>query len=174
MRKAVIPGSFDPVTVGHIDIIRRAAKVFEEIVVAVLVNESKRPLFDIDERLEMLEHAVAPTSNIRVASFTGLLVDFCTAQDVAVVVKGLREPADLDSELRMAAMNRHLSGVETLLLPTSPSLSYVSSSLVREIARLGGDVSDLVPVGVGDRLTRRLGADARSSPSSSDSPRGGL
>lgn len=154
----MIPGSFDPVTVGHVDVIQRAAAVFDEVTVAVLVNESKRALFDIGERLEMLEHAVAPASNVAVMSFTGLLVDFCAAQDVAVVVKGLRAPADLNAELRMAAMNRHLSGVETFLVPTSPSLSFVSSSLVKEVARLGGDVSDLVPAGVSHRLTRRLAA----------------
>jgi pantetheine-phosphate adenylyltransferase len=153
---AVVPGSFDPVTSGHLDVMTRTAALFDEVVVAVLVNESKRTLFTIDERIDMIKKSTAGSTNLEVASFSGLLVDFCAQRGAAVVVKGLRGAADLDLELEMAQMNTHLTGVETLLLPTRPSLSFVSSSLVKEVARLGGDVNGLVPADVLDRLEARL------------------
>jgi pantetheine-phosphate adenylyltransferase len=158
MRRAVCPGSFDPVTNGHLDIVRRAAGLFDEVIVAVLVNEAKRELFTVDERVEMLREAVAGDSltNVKVDSFEGLLVDFCTANDVSAVVKGLRAAGDFDFELQMAQMNRSLSGVETVFVPTSPEYSFVASSLVREIARFGADVSKHVPPSVVERLRKRL------------------
>jgi pantetheine-phosphate adenylyltransferase len=158
MRRAVCPGSFDPVTNGHLDIVQRAAGLFDEVIVAVLVNEAKRGMFTVDERLEMLREALAEAgvSNVKVDSFEGLLVDFCSANQVDVIVKGIRAAADLGLELQMAQMNRSLTGVETLFVPTSPQLSYVASSLVKEVARLGGDVSAHVPSSVLDRLRRRL------------------
>jgi pantetheine-phosphate adenylyltransferase len=154
--KAVVPGSFDPVTVGHVDVISRAAALFDQVVVAVLVNESKRTLFTVDERIDMITRSTAELSNLTVTSFSGLLVDFCDQHAAAVVVKGLRAPVDLDLELQMAQMNAHLSAVETVLLPTRPSLSYVSSSLVKEVARLGGDVTGLVPAPALHPLRTRL------------------
>lgn len=156
MPRAVVPGSFDPVTLGHLDIITRTASLFDHVVVGVLVNESKRALFSVDERMDMIERAAGAVPNLTVAAFSGLLVDFCARHEAAVVVKGLRAASDLDAEVQMAYMNAHLSGVETMLLPTSPSLSFVSSSLVKEVARLGGDVSGLVSAHVSDRLQRRL------------------
>jgi pantetheine-phosphate adenylyltransferase len=158
MRRAVCPGSFDPVTNGHVDIVRRAASLFDEVIVAVLVNEAKRGMFAIDERIEMLREALAETgvSNVKVDSFDGLLVDYCAANDVEVIVKGVRVSADLDTETQMAQMNRSLTGVETMFLPTSPQWSFVASSLVKEVARLGGDVSAHVPTSVLGKLNRRL------------------
>jgi pantetheine-phosphate adenylyltransferase len=158
MRRAACPGSFDPVTNGHLDVVQRAAGLFDEVVVAVLVNESKRGLFTVDERLDMLRESTAELglANVRVDAFEGLLVDFCAANDVNVIVKGLRAAGDFDFELQMAQMNRGLSGVETVFLPTSPEWSYVASSLVKEVARLGGDVTKHVPPAVLDRLRRRL------------------
>ena len=157
MTKVVCPGSFDPVTNGHLDIIGRASRLFDEVVVAVLVNESKSGLFPLDERLEMLGTATAHLPNITLASFHGLLVDFCTANDIAAVVKGLRAVSDFDYELQMAQMNDRLSGVDTLFIPTSPDYSYLASSLVKEVAKGGGDVSGLVPDEVVGRLNERFG-----------------
>jgi pantetheine-phosphate adenylyltransferase len=158
MRRAVCPGSFDPVTNGHLDILRRAAAIFDEVIVAVLVNEAKRGMFAVDERMEMLREALAEAgaSNAKVDSFEGLLVDFCSANDVDVIVKGIRTAADVHAELQMAQMNRSLTCVETVFLVTSPQWSYVASSLVKEVARLGGDVSAHVPTSVLARLNRRL------------------
>jgi pantetheine-phosphate adenylyltransferase len=156
--KAVVPGSFDPVTLGHLDVIARAAALFDEVVIAVLVNESKQSMFSVDERIAMITHESDALANVVVTSFDGLLVDFCRRQSAAVIVKGLRAPADLDFELQMAQMNAHLSGVDTLLLPTRPELSFVSSSLIKEVARFGGDVSGLASPYVVDSLHRRLSA----------------
>jgi pantetheine-phosphate adenylyltransferase len=157
MRRAVCPGSFDPVTLGHLDVIRRAAALFDEVVVAVGVNASKSRLFAPEERLEMLERACADLERVRVASFTGLLTDFCTAQDAHAIVKGLRAGTDFDYELPMAHMNATLApGVETVYLPTSAGWSFVSSSLVKEVAGFGGDVSRFVPDFVDAALRERL------------------
>lgn len=157
MRRAVCPGSFDPMTNGHLDIVGRAARLFDEVVVAVLVNESKKGLFTVDERIEMLTEAVAPYDNVSVSSFEGLLVDFCTARDISAIVKGLRAVSDFDYELQMAQMNKSLADVETVFVPTSPEWSFLASSLVKEVARLGGDVRGLVPSHVQTRLAKRLG-----------------
>lgn len=156
MTKVVCPGSFDPVTNGHIDIIGRASRLFDEVVVAVLVNENKASLFTLDERLDMLGVATANFPNVTVASFRGLLVDFCQANGIAAVVKGLRAVSDFDYELQMAQMNDRLTGVDTLFIPTSPDYSYLASSLVKEVAKGGGDVTGLVPDDVVAQLKARF------------------
>ena len=156
MRRAVCPGSFDPPTNGHLDVIARAGRLFDEVTVLVLVNPSKRGLFDVDERLAMLGHLVSDFDNVKVESFEGLLVDFCRDHDIQAVVKGLRVVSDFDYELQMAQMNTRLGGIETVFVPTSPEWSFLASSLVKEVARFGGDVSGLVPSYVLDRLTERL------------------
>lgn len=156
MRRAVCPGSFDPVTNGHLDIIGRASHLFDEVIIGVLLNQSKVGLFSIDERLEMLRESTERYGNVRVASFHGLLVDFCRAQGAAVVVKGLRAVSDFDYELQMAQMNIGLSGVETLFMPTNPLYSFLSSSLVKDVVKWGGDASAYLPDPVLERLTHRL------------------
>jgi len=159
MRRAVCPGSFDPVTNGHLDIFGRASALFDEVVVAVGVNKSKSAshrLFTSDERLEMIADAVSPWPNVKAQGFTGLVTDFCREIGAQAIVKGLRGSGDYDYELQMAQMNAHLTDVETVFLMTDPSMSFVSSSLVKEVASFGGDVSGLVPVAVFERLTKRL------------------
>ena len=156
MRRAVCPGSFDPVTNGHLDIIGRASRLFDEVVVGVGVNRSKNRLFSPEERLGMLEEVCRDLPNVRVAGFTGLLTDFCQDNDVHAIVKGLRAVSDFDYELQMAQMNASLAPVETVFVPTSPEYSFLASSLVKEVAAFGGDVSGLVPALVHERLTARL------------------
>ena len=156
MRRAVCPGSFDPPTNGHLDIVGRAAALFDEVVVAVLVNKNKKSLFTVDERIEMLADVVAPYENVRVDSFHGLLVDYCRAHDVRAIVKGLRAVTDFDYELQMAQMNQQLSGVDTLFMSTSPEWSFVASSLVKEVATYGGEVAHLLPPSVHRRLLERI------------------
>jgi len=156
MRRAVCPGSFDPVTNGHLDIIGRASRLFDEVIVGVLINHSKTGLFAVEERIEMLRQATAAYGNVRVESFHGLLVDFCRTQGAAVVIKGLRAVSDFDYELQMAQMNIGLSGVETLFMPTNPLYSFLSSSLVKDVVKWGGDCSPYVPDFVGERLVTRL------------------
>jgi pantetheine-phosphate adenylyltransferase len=152
----VCPGSFDPVTNGHLDIVGRASRLFDEVIVGVLINQAKTGLFTEDERIHMLREVTKGYDNVRVMSFRGLLVDFCRANDAAVVVKGLRAVSDFDYELQMAQMNVGLAGVETLFMPTNPLYSFLSSSLVKEVAKWGGDVSAHVPDVVATRLTERL------------------
>lgn len=152
MTTVVCPGSFDPVTNGHLDIIERSAHLFDEVVVAVLVNESKRGLFTIEERLELLAEATQGLDNVRVDSFKGLLVDFCADRGIDAIVKGLRAVTDFDYELQMAQMNGKLTSVDTVFIPTSPEYSFLASSLVKEVAKHGGDVSGLVPQHVLDAL----------------------
>jgi pantetheine-phosphate adenylyltransferase len=156
MRRAVCPGSFDPVTNGHLDIIGRASRLVDELIVGVLVNQAKQGLFTVDERIAMLREVTSSYGNVRVEAFRGLLVDFCRAQDAAVVIKGLRAVSDFDYELQMAQMNNGLAGVETLFMPTNPLYSFLSSSLVKEVAKWGGDVSAHVPDLVRHRLLDRL------------------
>ncbi|MFZ1361535.1 MAG: pantetheine-phosphate adenylyltransferase [Candidatus Nanopelagicales bacterium] len=156
MRKAVCPGSFDPVTKGHLDIVSRASKIFDEVTVAVLINKRKASLFTVDERIEMLERETAHLDNVRVESFYGLLVDFCLERDIKAIVKGLRAISDFDYELQMAQMNHRLTEVETLFVSTNPLYSYLSSSLVKEVATYGGDVSGLVPDEVLTQLLEKL------------------
>lgn len=160
MTRAVCPGSFDPVTNGHVDIFRRTAALFDELVVATGTNISKSRLFDPEERLEMLREACADLPNVTVMGFTGLIVDFCREIDAQAIVKGLRGGNDYEYELPMAQMNAHLTGVETVFVPTTASLGYVSSSLVKEVASLGGDISGLVPPAVQARLAAKLAARA--------------
>jgi pantetheine-phosphate adenylyltransferase len=155
VRRAVCPGSFDPVTNGHLDIIGRAANLYDELVVAVFVNRSKSGLFTVDERIAMLEEVTAELPNVRVDSFRGLTVDYCRAHDIHVIIKGLRAVSDFDYELQMAQMNRGLAGVDTLFMPTNPEYSFLASSLVKDIAGWGGDVSHLVPQTVLKRLIER-------------------
>lgn len=154
MTTVVCPGSFDPVTNGHLDIIERSARLFDHVVVAVLVNENKKGLFPIAERLEMIDEATAHLPNVSTGSFTGLLVDFCTQNGIDAIVKGLRAVTDFDYELQMAQMNGSLTEVDTVFIPTSPEYSFLASSLVKEVAKHGGDVSALVPSNVLARLTR--------------------
>jgi pantetheine-phosphate adenylyltransferase len=153
---ALCPGTFDPVTNGHVDIVRRAAGLFDRVVIAVVENPSKEPLFENTERVEMLREAVADLENVEVDSFSGLLVDYARNRGIPVIVKGLRAVTDFDYELQMAQMNRQLAEVETCFVPTSPKWSYLSSSLVKEVARFGGDVSSMVPDHVLGRLKERL------------------
>jgi pantetheine-phosphate adenylyltransferase len=156
MRRAVCPGSFDPVTNGHLDIIGRTAPLFDEVVVAVLVNKSKKGLFSVEERMDMLAEQAAPYPNVRVDSFHGLLVDYCRAHGIRAIVKGIRAVSDFDYELQMAQMNHQLSGVDTLFMPTSPEFSFIASSLVKEVATYGGDVAHLLPEPVHRRLLERI------------------
>jgi pantetheine-phosphate adenylyltransferase len=155
VRRAVCPGSFDPVTNGHLDIIGRAAGLYDEVVVAVFVNQSKSSLFTVDERRAMLAEATAEYDNVRIDTFEGLVVEYCRTHDIPVIVKGLRAVSDFDYELQMAQMNRGLAGVDTLFMPTNPEYSFLASSLVKEIAKWGGDVSALVPPNVLKRLIER-------------------
>ena len=156
MRSAVCPGSFDPVTNGHIDIIGRAAALFDHVTVGVLVNQTKSSLFTVDERIAMLEEVCAGYPNVTVQSFSGLLVDFCRDHKISAIVKGLRAVTDFDYELQMAQMNNRLTGIETLFVSTNPVYGYLSSSLVKEIAGHGGDVTGLVPDSVLESLKERL------------------
>ncbi|MDQ1289590.1 MAG: pantetheine-phosphate adenylyltransferase [Actinomycetota bacterium] len=155
--RCVCPGSFDPVTNGHVDVVRRATALFDEVIVAVLVNSAKAGLFTLAERVEMLVASVGGLPGVRVEAVTGgLLVDYCRQAGAVAVVKGLRSGTDFAYELPMALMNRHLSGVETVFLPGDPRFEHVSSSLVKEVVGHGGDVSGLVPDTVLTRLLDRL------------------
>ena len=158
MRRCACPGSFDPVTNGHLDVLERACLLFDEVVVAVLVNRSKDGLFTVSERIELLGEATAHLPNVRVSSFPGLLVDFCAREEIPVVVKGLRAVTDFDYELQMAQMNHRLSGLDTLFVATNPEHSYLSSSLIRDVAMFGGDIRELVPPVVLERLAEKLPA----------------
>ena len=154
-RRVVCPGSFDPVTNGHLDIIGRAAGLYDEVIVAVLVNSSKASMFTVDERIDMLTTVTAGYDNVRIESFRGLLVDYCKRREVAVIIKGLRAVSDFDYELQMAQLNRGMAGIETLFMPTNPEYSFLASSLVKDVARWGGNVSALVPPEVLARLQQR-------------------
>jgi pantetheine-phosphate adenylyltransferase len=154
---ALCPGTFDPVTNGHLDIIERAGQRFDAVVVGVLDNPAKEPLFGVEERVQMLKEVAAALANVSVTSFSGLLVESVKSLGADVVVKGLRALTDFEYEIQMAQMNHALAGVETLFMTTAPEWSYLSSSLVKEVARFGGDVSGLVPPVVADRLRDKLG-----------------
>jgi pantetheine-phosphate adenylyltransferase len=153
---AVCPGTFDPVTYGHLDIIERASRVFERLVVAVLDNPRKDPLFSVEERLGILKEATSELENVEIDTFQGLLVEYARTRGVDVIVKGLRAISDFEYELQMAQMNERLTGVVTFFMHTSPKWSYLSSSLVKEVATYGGDVSGLVPPFVHERLLEKL------------------
>ena len=154
---ALCPGTFDPVTGGHLDVIERASRHFDTLVAAVLQNPAKEPLFSLEERMAMLKEALADIEGVEVDSFSGLLVDYARDRGAAAVVKGLRAVSDFEYELQMAHMNRHLSDVETFFVMSDPKWSYVSSSLIKEVARFGGDVHGLLPDFVHERLIDRLG-----------------
>ncbi|MCI0385622.1 pantetheine-phosphate adenylyltransferase [Streptomyces sp. CNQ085] len=156
MRRAVCPGSFDPITNGHLDIISRASRLYDEVYVAVMINKSKQGMFAVEERMDLIHQVTAEYGNVRVEAFHGLLVDFCKQREIPAIVKGLRAVSDFDYELQMAQMNNGLSGVETLFVPTNPTYSFLSSSLVKEVAAWGGDVSHLVPPVVLQALRERL------------------
>jgi pantetheine-phosphate adenylyltransferase len=153
---AVCPGSFDPVTNGHVDVLERVAARFDRVIVACITNPSKQPLFDLDERVDLLRRVTSHVANLEVAAFDGLLVDFCRDHGVGLIVKGLRAVSDFEYELQMAQMNAQIGGVETLFLASCPVYSFLSSSLVKEVARLGGDVSSFVPPVVARRLADKL------------------
>jgi len=157
---ALCPGSFDPVTLGHLDIIERSARHFDEVIIAVIRNPQKtQSLFSLEERQQMLKEALAHVGNVRIEFFKGLLVEFAKEHGADAIVKGLRAVSDFDYELQMAQMNQKLSGIDTFFLSTSPQYSFLSSSLVREVARFGGDVSAMVPKQVNDRLIERFRAE---------------
>jgi pantetheine-phosphate adenylyltransferase len=157
LRRAVCPGSFDPITNGHLDIIARASRLYDVVHVTVMINKAKQGMFTVDERIALIEEVTAEFGNIQVEAFHGLLVDFCKERDIPAIVKGLRAVSDFDYELQMAQMNNGLSGVETLFIPTSPTYSFLSSSLVKEVAQWGGDISHLVPPRVLTALNHKLG-----------------
>jgi pantetheine-phosphate adenylyltransferase len=157
MRRAIYPGSFDPVTNGHLDVIERARKLFDEVVVAVAHNDEKQPLFSLEERLELLRETAGRIDNVRIAEFKGLLVDFAKAGKAGAVIRGLRAVSDFEFEFQMALMNRKLeAGVETIFLMPKEEYTYLSSRIVKEIARLGGDVSSFVPARVAKALSRKF------------------
>jgi pantetheine-phosphate adenylyltransferase len=154
------PGTFDPVTNGHLDIIERAAQRFDALVVGVLDNPSKQPLFSVEERVSLLKEVTHGLGNVEIASFSGLLVEYAKTRGIGVVVKGLRAVTDFEYEIQMAQMNHSLGDIETLFMTTAPQWSFLSSSLVKEVARFGGDVSSLVPPLVAERLRERSGGAA--------------
>lgn len=163
--KAICPGSFDPVTLGHLDIIERTSALFDEVLVAVGRNSAKNYLFDADERVDLVREVARDLPNVSVKPLDGLLVDFCAQEGVDVVVKGLRFASDFEFELQMAQMNHELSGIETICLPTSARWAHVSSTMVREIALLGGDASLFVPPLVAGRIAAKVTARTEGSPS---------
>ncbi len=156
MSLAVCPGSYDPVTLGHVDVVRRTRSMFDEVVVVVAHNAAKRPLLPVERRVELVRAAVADVQGVSVTSWDGLLADFLTQSGASAVVKGLRGGADVDAELGMALLNRHLSGVETVFVPGDGALAHVASSLVKDVARHGGRIDDLVPAGVAEAVYAAL------------------
>ncbi|GAB2447641.1 pantetheine-phosphate adenylyltransferase [Nocardia tengchongensis] len=156
MAGALCPGSFDPVTNGHLDVIARAAEQFDEVVVTVVVNPNKQGMFTVEERMDLIREVTAHLPNVRVESWRGLLVDFAKQQGITAIVKGLRDATDLGYEMQMAQMNRKLTGVDTYFIATNPAYSFVSSSLVKEVAAYGGDIADLLPPVVNKRLLARI------------------
>ncbi|KKW65322.1 phosphopantetheine adenylyltransferase [Mycolicibacterium elephantis] len=156
MSGVVCPGSFDPVTLGHVDVFERAAAQFDEVIIAVLVNPNKKGMFELDERIAMLEESTAHLPNVRAEAGEGLVVDFVKKHGYTAIVKGLRTGTDFEYELQMAQMNKHIAGVDTFFVATTPRYSFVSSSLAKEVASLGGDVSELLPEPVNRRLQAKL------------------
>jgi pantetheine-phosphate adenylyltransferase len=159
MNVAVYPGSFDPITLGHLDIIERASRMFDEVIVAVMCNSAKTPLFTLDERVKMIKDAVEGLSNVKVESFSGLLIDYCKANDIHIAIRGLRAITDFEYELQIAQTNKELSHnqVDTVFLTTSLKYSYLSSSVVKEIASYNGDITPCVSESVAKRLYEKYG-----------------
>ena len=157
MKRAVCPGSFDPITFGHLDIIERASSQFDEVIVAVFVNRNKAGLFSVQERMDLISENIKKFSNVRVDSGSGLLVEYCKKNGVQAIVKGLRAVTDFDYELQMAQVHIQASGVETMFMATAPAHSFLSSSIVKELAHYGGDVSSMVPANVNAALKARAG-----------------
>jgi len=158
VRRVVCPGSFDPVTNGHLDIIRRAARLHDEVLVVVGANRAKHGMFTVAERVAMLEEVTKDLPNVSVGTFRGLLVEYCRAQGVSAIVKGLRAVSDFEYEMEMAQMNYRLAEIETLFMTANPLYSFLRSSLVREIAAYGGNVAPLVPPAVEAQLRAKLGS----------------
>lgn len=158
MKRALCPGTFDPVTHGHLDIVSRASRLFDEVIVGVGTNSTKNPLFGLDDRLRLVAAVTARLPNVQAMPIDGLLVDFCREHECMAVVKGLRFASDFDYELQMAQLNKQLSGIETIMLPTAAEWSFVSSTMMREIARLGGDISAFVPPVVADSIQAAVAA----------------
>ncbi|MDY4561718.1 MAG: pantetheine-phosphate adenylyltransferase [Peptostreptococcus porci] len=151
--KAIFAGSFDPITNGHIDIIERASKLFDKLIIGILINPNKKTMFTISERIELIKKSIEHIENIEVISFEGLLVDYCRKNDVSVLVRGIRSTADVEYELQMAHMNKELANeIETIILPTSTKYSYISSSLIKEVLSFDADIENLVPKCVLDEL----------------------
>jgi pantetheine-phosphate adenylyltransferase len=157
MRRAIYPGSFDPITNGHLDVIERARKLFDKVIVAVAHNDEKEALFSLEERLRFLQDSIGKIDKVRIAQFDGLLVEFAVAQKASAVIRGLRAVSDFEFEFQMALMNRKLeTGVETIFLMPKEEYTYLSSRIIKEIARLGGDVSSFVPPAVSKALVRKF------------------
>ncbi len=157
MRRAIYPGSFDPVTNGHLDVIERARKLFDEVIVAVAHNDQKQPFFTLEERLELLQKTIGDRDHVKVAPLGGLLVDFAVAQNATAVIRGLRAVSDFEFEFQMALMNRKLEArVETIFLMPKEEYTYLSSRIVKEIARLGGDIRQFVPACVAMAFGKKL------------------
>lgn len=159
MTAALVPGSFDPPTKGHLDVVERCAGIFDDVLVAVVENPEKSSLFSAEERMQLLADSCAEWANVRFGSFTGLLVDYAAAEGIDVIVKGLRAMTDFDYELQMSQMNRHLSGIVTLFVATKPEYGYLSSSLVKQVGALGGSVDELVPGAVALALKEKYSHD---------------
>ena len=159
MVAALVPGSFDPPTNGHLDVIERCAKLFDRVHVAVVRNPTKAPMFTLDERVDLLERCTDSWDNVEVGSFAGLLVDYAEHENIDVIVKGLRAITDFDYEFQMSQMNRHLSGIVTLFVATKAEYGYLSSSLVKQVAGLGGDIEGLVPPLVSAAIQERVSND---------------
>jgi pantetheine-phosphate adenylyltransferase len=161
---AIYPGSFDPITSGHLDVIERGSKMFGRVIVAVLQNEAKKPLFSIDERMEMLRESLAGISGVEVDTFKGLLADYALTRNASVILRGIRAISDYEYELQMAHMNRRLRpGLETVFLPAGETFSFISSRMVKEVISLGGNIEGLVPPPVEVHLRRRIAQYKRSS-----------
>ncbi|WP_142161539.1 pantetheine-phosphate adenylyltransferase [Cellulomonas sp. SLBN-39] len=173
MRTAVCPGSFDPLTLGHVDVVRRARTMFDEVVVVVAHNAAKRALLDVDERVALAAEALADVGGVRVVATSGLLADAVRELGACAVVKGLRGGADVDAEVPMALMNRHLSGVETVFVLGDPALSHIASSLVKDVARHGGPIEDLVPAPVAAAVRRALAVQGQQRGPADAGPRRG-